>query len=405
MMRVLILSQGFNPEPHFKGLSFARELQRQGFSVQVLTGFPNYPGGKVYPGYKIKFIQRETLDGVEIIRVPLYPSHDSSPIKRIATYISFALSAAFIGTWFVRRADALYIYHPPASTAFAGLILRIFRAKKTIYDIQDLWPDTLKATGMLNNEFILKLVGHWCNFTYRWVDHIVVLSQGFKKRLVSRGVPEQKISVIYNWADEAAERTYEKNPKLADELGFTGRFNVIFEGQMGKAQALTSVLEAAEIVKLAEPKIQFVFIGGGIEKSSLESQARERLLSNVKFLSAVPITEIGHRLTLADVLLVHLKNDPLFEITIPSKTQGYLSEGRPILMAVPGEAGEIIETAHAGIRALPQDPQSIADSVLKLYRMSESDRAKLGENGLNFYREQMSLSRGVNYFSQLFKIS
>ncbi len=398
-MHVLMVSHGFNPEPHFKGLSFARELQRQGVQVQVLTGFPNYPGGKIYPGYQQRWVQKETLEGVEIVRVPLYPSHDSSPLKRTLTYLSFALSAAFIGVWFVRKADVVYIYHPPASTAFAGLVLRLFKAKRAVYDIQDLWPDTLLATGMMKRRWALGLVGLWCRFTYRWVDKITVLSEGFKRRLEQRGVPPSKIEVIYNWADEAAERSYAPSPIP----GFEGRFNIVFAGQMGRAQALRSVLQAAEILKTQQPQIQFVFIGGGIEKSELEAHAKSRNLSNTRFFAPVPITEVGHWLAGADVLLAHLKNDPLFEITIPSKTQGYLASSKPILMAVAGEAAEMIVSAKAGLRCQPEDPDQIAAACLRFYEMSEEERSDMGKNGRAFYDRSLSLNQGVSRFCSIFQ--
>ncbi|MCM0605507.1 MAG: glycosyltransferase family 4 protein [Xanthomonadaceae bacterium] len=402
-MRVLILSQGFNPEPHFKGLSFARELMRQGFEVQVLTGFPNYPGGKVYPGYKIKLIQKEVIEGVEIIRVPLYPSHDFSPLKRIATYISFALSAAFIGVWFVRRADILYIYQPPASTPFGGLMLRLFKAKRAVLDIQDLWPDTLQATGMMNSSLLLKIVGAFCKFTYSWVDHIVVLSDGFKKCLIERGVPENKITTIYNWADESAEKKYIPDQNRARDLGLLGKFTILFAGQMGKAQGLDSVIDAAKIVSKTHPDIQFAFIGGGIERDRLQRRVISEAIPNVIFLERVPITDIGNILALADVLLVHLKNDPLFEITIPSKTQGYLASGKPIIMAVPGESAEIIDRARAGVSCKPDDPDALAIACINLSHNSPTERAEMSKNGLEFYRKEMSLSVGVSKFTKIFK--
>lgn len=401
-MRVLILSQGFNPEPHFKGLSFAHELQRQGVEVQVLTSFPNYPGGKVYPGYKIKFVQKEMLEGVEIIRVPLYPSHDSSPLRRIATYVSFALSAAFIGVWHVKRADILYIYQPPASTPFAGLMLRLFKARRAVLDIQDLWPDTLSATGMMNSSLLLKTVGAFCKFTYSWVDHIVVLSEGFKRRLIDRGVPENKITTIYNWADESAEKKYIPDEKRASDLGLLGKFTILFAGVMGKAQSLDTVLDAAKVISKTHPDIQFAFIGGGIERDRLQKRVIDESIPNVVFLERVPISDIGNILALADALLVHLKNDPLFEITIPSKTQGYLASGKPIIMAAPGESAQIIERAHAGVSCKPDDSDALAIACINLFHKSVSERIALAENGLEFYRREMSLAVGVRKFKEIF---
>jgi glycosyltransferase involved in cell wall biosynthesis len=197
-MRILMLTQWFDPEPTFKGLTFAKALRERGHEVEILTGFPNYPGGKVYPGYRIRPFQREVMEGIPVIRVPLYPSHDNSAIRRVANYATFALSAAAIGTAAVKPADVMYVYHPPATVAFPAMLIGSIRRIPFVYDIQDLWPDTLGATGMVNNKSLLKMVGRWCRWTYRAAARIVVLSPGFKELLVARGVPREKIEVIYN---------------------------------------------------------------------------------------------------------------------------------------------------------------------------------------------------------------
>lgn len=180
--RVLLLTQWFDPEPTFKGLVFARELVRLGFDVEVVTGFPNYPGGKVYAGYKIKLIQRECIDGVQITRLPLYPNHDQSAIKRVINYASFAASALFYGVFIAKRADVMYAYHPPLTVGVAASLIRWLRGTPLVYDIQDMWPDTLRATGMLNNPRALRLVGRVCDWVYRRVDQLVVLSPDLVKQ-------------------------------------------------------------------------------------------------------------------------------------------------------------------------------------------------------------------------------
>src|SRR5690606_27764828 len=158
-VRVLLLTQWFDPEPTFKGLVFARELVRQGFEVEVVTGFPNYPGGKLYPGYRVKLLQREFIDGVHVTRVPLYPSHDHGAIKRVLTYVSFAAALLFYGLFGAKRADVIYAYHPPLTVGIAAALIRFFRRIPVVYDIQDMWPDTLRATGMFSNEKALGVVG------------------------------------------------------------------------------------------------------------------------------------------------------------------------------------------------------------------------------------------------------
>ena len=165
--RVLLLTQWFDPEPTFKGLVFARELVRQGFEVEVLTGFPNYPGGKVYPGYRIQWLQREVINGVQITRVPLYPNHDQSAIKRVLNYASFAASATMYGVFMAKRADVMYAYHPPLTVGMAAALIKLFRRIPVVYDIQDMWPDTLRATGMLNNPKALDMVARVCRWVWR----------------------------------------------------------------------------------------------------------------------------------------------------------------------------------------------------------------------------------------------
>ncbi|WP_136514308.1 glycosyltransferase family 4 protein [Geomonas edaphica] len=399
-MRILILSQWFDPEPTFKGMVFARELVRLGHDVEVLTGFPNYPGGKLYPGYRVRLLQRETVDGVSIIRVPLYPSHDGSAVRRIMNYLSFALSAAILGPFLVRRADVAYVYHPPATVALPAMALRLFRRIPFLYDVQDLWPDTLSATGMVNSRRILTCVDLFCRLTYRMASKVVVLSPGFRRMLLERGVPTGKLAMIYNWCDEAqivSTAAGDEAPEL------NGRFNVIFAGTMGKAQALDAVLEAAQLLKQRQPKVQFVLVGGGIQVEHLEREKKRMGLGNVLFLPRRPVSEIGSLLSRADALLVHLKDDPLFAITLPSKTQAYLAIGRPIIMAVRGDAADLVERAGAGIPCLPGNAQSIAEAVEKLVAMDKEQLDQMGRNGAEYYQKELALPVGTRKFEELFQ--
>src|SRR5579872_2099066 len=237
-MRILLLTQWFEPETTFKGLLFARELARRGHDIEVLTGFPNYPGGRVYPGYRIRPWMREELDGIPVLRVALYPSHGKSAFGRILNYTSFALSAALIGPALLRRPDIIYVYNPPVTVGFPAMILGSFRRVPFVFDICDLWPETVEASGMMSNAISLSLIGKWCDFVHRCARHLVVVSPGVKQRLVQRGVPPAKIEVIYNWCADTAIQPVVPNPELASRLGLSGYFNVMFAGTMGTAQAL-----------------------------------------------------------------------------------------------------------------------------------------------------------------------
>lgn len=397
-----MLSQWFQPEPFFKGIPFAKELKELGHDIEVLTGIPNYPSGKIYPGYSNRS-QRDTIDGISIIRVPIYCSHDANSIRRILNYTSFALSSLLIGLWKVKRPDVIYVYHPPVTIGLPAIIAKMIFRVPIVYDIQDLWPDSVKASNMLNSSLIISLINYWCNIVYCFSDRLVVLSPGFKSILVDRGVPAKKIKVIYNWCDEKSLLSCAKQDfNLAAEIGFSDRFNFVFAGNIGKGQALETVLEAAKILEIKCPHMQMVFVGDGIEVDRLKTLAIEIQCNNVVFLGRKPMDEIGEILRLADVLLVHLKKDPLYQVTIPSKTQAYMAIGRPILMAVQGDASDLVFTARAGLTCIPESAVELATAMDKMYQMPHEELEIMGRNGQEYYERELSLKSGVDKFAEVF---
>jgi glycosyltransferase involved in cell wall biosynthesis len=402
-MKILFLTQWFDPEPTIKGRAFAKALVARGHQVEVLTGFPNYPGGQLYPGYRVRLRQRESMNGLRITRVPLYPSHDGSAIKRVANYMSFALAAATVGVCSVQRPDVAYVYHPPATIAFPAIVLKAIRRVPFVLDIQDLWPDTLAATGMVASQSVLRAVARGCRFAYRSAARIAVLSPGFKRALIDRGVPAGKIEIIYNWCDESATTQAQSDAPILKEAGVEGRFNVVFAGTMGHAQALSSVLHAARLVAAKAPRVQFVFVGGGVEVAALKAEAIEMALPNVRFLPVRPAVEVGPLLAAADVLLVHLRDDPLFSITIPSKTQAYMAAGRPILMAVRGDAAQLVKEAGAGVCTTPEDPGALANAVCDLSAFSPERLSAIGERGRIYYYHNLSREKGIARFEAVFR--
>ncbi len=400
--RVLMLSQWFDPEPTFKGLVFARELVRQGFEVEVITGFPNYPGGKVYAGYKITWIQREMIDGVSVTRLPLYPNHDQSAIKRVLNYASFAVSALFYGLFFAKRPDVIYAYHPPLTVGLSSCLIRRIRGVPLVYDIQDMWPDSLRVTGMMTSPSALKLVARVCDWVYSSADQLVVLSPGFKRLLVQRGVPESKIEVIYNWADEFALRS--PKGRLPPDFPPADRLKLVFAGNMGKAQALDTVIDAAQTLKAMASRVSIVLMGGGVEEARLRERCKFLGLDNIVFLSSAPMAEVGTVLAAADALLVHLGNDPLFEITIPSKTQAYMSVGKPLLMAVSGDAADLVVQSNSGLTVASENPSALAHAAQQLADMPLSELEAMGERARLFYQERLSLQVGATRFGALFMV-
>lgn len=400
-VRVLLLTQWFDPEPTFKGMVFARELVRQGFEVEVLTGFPNYPGGKLYPGYRMRWLQREVIDGVRVTRVPLYPSHDQSAIRRILNYVSFAASALFFGLFAIRRCDVMYAYHPPLTIGIAASLIRLFRRIPVVYDIQDMWPDTLRATGMINNTRALNVVNVVCKWVYRHVDRIVVLSPGFKRLLHERGVPAGKIDVICNWADEASLSA--PTGTLSSTFPGAERFRLVFAGNMGKAQSLNTVLDAAAILQARGSRVSVVFVGGGVEVDGLKHRAAELRLHNVTFIPPVPMAEVGTLLSAADALLVHLRRDPLFAVTIPSKTQAYMAVGKPLLMAVDGDAADLVRESGGGVVAPSEQAEAIAEAAQALAALAPDALLAMGQRANAYYREHLALDVGVGRFGDIFR--
>lgn len=400
MKKILLLTQWFEPEPTFKGLTFAKELKKQGFEVEVVTGFPNYPGGKVYSGYRMKWFQRDVLDGVIVNRVPLYPSHDRSAVRRVINYVSFALSSFIYISIFTRRVDVIYAYHPPLTVGFVAAIYKLICGSKMVLDVQDLWPDTLRATGMITNKTILLIIAKVAKLIYRISDCVVVLSEGFCNRLVSRGVELDKIKIIKNWADEdKLNSTTEPKRYTSDDEGC---FNILFAGNIGRAQAIGTVLEAAEILAKKNSSVRFIFLGQGLELENLKTAVKSVRIDNVEFLPAVQMGQVGDYLRAADALLVHLRDDELFEITIPSKIQAYMAIGKPILLAVKGDATNLVNEARCGIIAEPENPLSLVNAAIKLESMTKDELHSMGENGKEYYVRELSLKVGVNKFTRIF---
>lgn len=399
--------QWFDPEPQLKGLVFARKLRDLGHDVEVLTGFPNYPGGRIYPGYSIRLFQIEMMEGFRVIRVPLYPSHDASVFRRVLNYVSFGVTSCLAGLLAVRRPTVIYVYGPPVTVGVGASLISLFRRVPFVYDVTDLWPDTLEATGILKNPRALKIVDWVCKWVYKRAGHITVQSPGIRDRLVDCGTDGDKVSVIFNWCDESSmdnRSSKAGEPEPIDRAGKRSEtFDVLFAGNMGKVQAMDAILDAGVILKDENPSVRLLLMGGGVEVERLKRTVQERAISNIKFLPRVPMSEVAAILARADALLVHLKDAPLFRITIPSKTQTYLAAGKPIVMAVAGDAAQLIRESDAGVCALPEDARSIADAIKQLSGLKPEHLLKMGQRGRRFYREKLSLDVGARKFVDVFE--
>lgn len=386
-----------------KGLQFARAFVSRGHEVEVLTGFPNYPGGRVYPGYRMKPYHSEMMDGIRVHRVPLFPSHDRSPVKRIATYMSFAVTASLIGPLKTFRPEVVYVYHSPATLAIPAAVFKLFKGARVVSDILDLWPDTVLTSGMWS-PWLLRAPLEWLSAAaYRTADAIVVPAPGLKRLLLERGFHPDRISVIYNWAHDTGEPRPVDRDALRARLGWGKDFVVLFAGTMGVMQALDTLIDAAALLQQSVPNARIALIGGGVEAPRLAARAQAEHLTNVSFYDRVPPEEINQYLEAADAMIVHLKRDPLFEVMIPAKTQGYMAAGRPLVMAVAGDAAEVVLRANCGITAEPSNPSSVADAIERLALTSGLELERMGRNGQAFYRREMSMESGVPRFEALFR--
>lgn len=400
-MRVMILTQNYIPEPDPKMHILASGLVKRGHTVNVITGYPNYPQGKIYEGYRQKLCSVEIIDGVRVVRIPLFPDRSRSFIKRSLNYLSFPVAASLLGPFVSDQADVILVYHPPATLGIPAIILSFLKKAPFIFEIQDMWPETLTATGMVSNEKILKFVAKLSMATYKRASAITVISPGFKRNLVGKGVPEEKIHVIYNWAYEGDFTPPQHDKNTADKMGFKDRFNILYAGNMGPAQGLQNVIEAASMLTHIKD-LQFVLIGSGVDRDDLERRVREKNLGNVRFLPRMPMDTMPSMYAMVDAVMVHLTDDPLFEITIPGKTQSCLLSGKPVIVSVNGDAANLILEAGAGLAAKAMSAESLACAAEKLYRMPSEERKKMGETGRRFYYEKLAPEVAINKYEKLF---
>lgn len=405
-MRIIFLTITFDPEPGAQhGLPLARWLQARGHDVTVLTSFPQYPMGKIYPGYRTRPWHWETMDGVRVLRVPIYPSHDRSIARRMATYLSFMGAALVPGVPLVGPADVTFLYEPPPTNGVAALALKRFRGTPIVHHIADMWPETVIEAGVLNNVAATKAVeygiGAFCRLLYRQASYISVLSPGFKRMLVERGVPSEKVSVIYNWADEKNFSIVPRDKELAATLGMSDAFNVVYAGNIGPLQGVDTLIRAAALLK-DRPQIQFAVIGTGPNAAQVQTLARNLNLTNVRFIERQAYTTMARINALADVLLVHLQDKKFLSATIPSKTQVAMACGRPLVLAVRGDAAELVRRARAGITCQPEDAAGIAKAILGAYEMPRADLEAMGANGRRYYLERLSLDASAGRLEELF---
>lgn len=400
-MKILFISMHYKPEPcDTRTSQLAAGMAKAGHKATVVTSFPNYPFGKIYDGYKQKICKKEKIDGVTVVRVPMFPDHSMSKKRRALSYLSFGFTGAFLGSLFTRRPDIVWIHHPPLTTGIAGYVLAKIKRVPFVYEIHDLWPQTLMSTGMVKDGKVTQTIQKICNFLHHRASAIVVTSPGMKKQLIEDGIKAEKIHVFPQWAQQEVVSS-DKDLGVGMKYGLTNKFNIFFTGNIGVAQGLDTVLDAAK--NLTDIlNLQITMVGAGVELDRLKQRAQDEGIENIRFTGQVTHDEVQSLVPWADGLLVHLKNDPLFAITIPSKTQMYMASGRPILCGVDGDTSDLVGATGGGICFAAESSRGMANAIRELFLLSHEEREVLGRNARQGYDAHCSKHTLLNQYEMLF---
>lgn len=364
-MKILFLTDNFPPEvnaPASRTYDHCRRWVENGDEVTVITCAPNFPQGKVYDGYRNRLWQQEQVDGIRVIRVWSYIVANKGFVKRTLDFISFSVTS-FLAGLFV-KADVIIATSPQFFTALGGRTLAFWKRKPWIMEVRDLWPESIKTVGAMNDSPFIRYFEWQEKRCYRSARHIVVVTDSFKRKLAERGIPADKISVVKNGVDRSLfSPAPAKDAELLEKLGLQGKTVIGYIGTHGMAHKLDFILHCAAGLQKSAPQMHFLFLGNGAEKEYLRKLKDELGLNNVTMLDSVPKAEVRRYISLLDVCLINLRKSELFTTVIPSKIFENAAMEVPILMGVEGEAREIVEGYGAG---LCFEPENEADFVKKL---------------------------------------
>jgi len=384
-MRVLILSQYYKPEPIPKPSELAEQLSRNGHSVSVVTGFPSYPMGVLYPGFRLGLVRRETLNGVKVARTFELPYHGKNAIGRVLNYLTFMLTAP-LGSFFVPRCDVMYVWHPPLTVGVAAWLIARLHRIPFIYDVQDIWPESVVLSGMVRNKFIIRMLSRLERFVYRRADHIFVVTRGARENLLEKGVNPEKISVMPHWIDETQFAHVDPliTQSVRQAYGWDHKFVVLFAGNIGMVQGLDVVVRAAALLP-RDGGFLISLIGDGTDRRRVQELAKSLDADDrIQFVDRHPASEMPSLMEASDTLLVHLKSGPLSHWVIPTKIFAYLSAGKPILVAMEGAAADLVRDSGAGVIVPPSDAAALAQAICSLRDLPPEERAAMGSRGRDY---------------------
>jgi glycosyltransferase involved in cell wall biosynthesis len=396
-VRVLIVTQYFWPE-HFRVNDLADGLVERGHEVTVLTGSPNYPGGRFYDGYGL-FNKPETRNGVKVLRVPLIPRGSGRSLRLILNYLSYMVSATLIGPFLCRgRFDLIFVFQvTPVTVGIPAAFLKRLKRAPILFWVLDLWPESVAAASRFKAPWILKSIDRMVRFIYRHCDRILYTSKGFAGSIQSRGVEPSRLSYFPNWVEPAPEVVG------APPVELPKGFRILFAGNVGEAQDFGTILNAAEHLK-DHPEIQWIILGEGRQWNWVKEQVEARGLAFcVHLLGRFPADTMPSFFAQADALLVTLKRDPVFALTVPGKVLAYMSCGKALLAALDGEGAEVIEEARAGLTVSAGDAAGLANIVLEMSHLPVEKRMKMGESAQQYCSAHFSRVQLFAYLESMMK--
>lgn len=393
-MKILIVTQYYFPE-NFKSNDLSFELQKRGHDVTVLTGLPNYPEGKMFDGYGIFKNRKQEINGVKIIRSLLLLRGKGGGIRLFLNYFSFAFFAsikAFILN-FNNKYDAVIVHEPsPITQFYPALLLKKLQNVPVYFWVMDLWPESLEIAGGVKNKFVLNFFQKMVIGFYKNSEKILITSKGFKKSILEKGDFESKLEYFPNWAEDAISEGDKNFPIPNLPTGF----KVMFAGNIGEAQDMDGIMDAALELK-EQPEIKFIIVGDGRKMPYVqEFIQKNNLEKTVITVGRFPVEAMASFFDKADVMLVSLKDDKIFNLTVPAKVQAYMSASKPIVAMLNGEGAEIIDEAKCGLTAPAGNSKQLAATILKMSYLPSLELSKMGENSRHFFQANYQLSSCID---------
>lgn len=376
-MKILFLTDNFPPEvnaPATRTYEHCKKWVEIGAKVTVITCFPNFPKGKIYKGYKNKLIQKEVVDGIKVIRVWTFITANEGFVKRTLDYISFSVSAFLAGLF--QKADVIVATSPQFFTALAGRTLSFWKRTPWVMEVRDLWPESVKTVGAMEDNMFIRYFEKeelWC---YKSASKIITVTDSFKKHIIQKGIPENKIGVVKNGVNSKEFYPVPKDKLLIKQLGLEGKIILGYVGTHGMAHKLDFLLDCAK--SLEETKYHFLFLGDGAEKKKLQMKVNNEGIKNVSMLDSVAKSEVCKYLSILDVSVINLKKSALFKTVIPSKIFENAAMEIPILLGVDGESRQILGKYNAG---LYYEPENQLDFITKLDAITKPEVRNIFQAG------------------------